>query len=187
MYIARKLRSENIAEYILYLWQLEDLLRACEFNGDNIYTSLVASQGNLTPEQQLDLFTWYMDMVSLMREEDKGAHGHLSHSLHLISDLNDLHLRLLKYPIGKAYRDMFAPLAVQLPSIHEAIGEKELSDIEVCFRALYSVMLLRLKGVENKTSYISDVLELISPVIAYLSMMYLRVERGEEDLFKGTE
>ena len=27
MYTAQKTRKENIAEYILYLWQLEDLLR----------------------------------------------------------------------------------------------------------------------------------------------------------------
>ena len=31
MYIAQSKRKENIAEYILYLWQLEDLLRALQF------------------------------------------------------------------------------------------------------------------------------------------------------------
>lgn len=32
MYTAQKTRKENIAEYILYLWQLEDLLRALQFS-----------------------------------------------------------------------------------------------------------------------------------------------------------
>ena len=32
MYIAQSKRKENIAEYILYLWQLEDLLRALQFS-----------------------------------------------------------------------------------------------------------------------------------------------------------
>ncbi|MBR2242341.1 MAG: DUF4924 family protein, partial [Prevotella sp.] len=28
MYIAKELRKKNIAEYLLYMWQVEDLLRA---------------------------------------------------------------------------------------------------------------------------------------------------------------
>ena len=28
MYIAQELRKKNIAEYLLYMWQVEDLLRA---------------------------------------------------------------------------------------------------------------------------------------------------------------
>ena len=29
MKTAQQLRKENIAEYLLYMWQMEDLLRAC--------------------------------------------------------------------------------------------------------------------------------------------------------------
>ena len=36
MYIAQRKRKENIAEYILYLWQLEDLLRALQFSPEAI-------------------------------------------------------------------------------------------------------------------------------------------------------
>ena len=41
MYIAQRKRKENIAEYILYLWQLEDLLRALQFSPEAIYSQLV--------------------------------------------------------------------------------------------------------------------------------------------------
>lgn len=41
MYIAQQKRKENIAEYILYLWQLEDLLRALKFSPEAIYNTLV--------------------------------------------------------------------------------------------------------------------------------------------------
>ena len=34
MDIAKTKRRENIAEYILYLWQLEDLLRALQFRSE---------------------------------------------------------------------------------------------------------------------------------------------------------
>lgn len=42
MDIAQRLRKENISEYILYLWQLEDLLRALQFSPEAIYSQLVA-------------------------------------------------------------------------------------------------------------------------------------------------
>ena len=42
MDIAKSKRRENIAEYILYLWQLEDLLRALQFSPEAIFSTLIA-------------------------------------------------------------------------------------------------------------------------------------------------
>ena len=35
MIIARQKRKENIAEYLLYMWQVEDLIRANKFDMDS--------------------------------------------------------------------------------------------------------------------------------------------------------
>ena len=70
MYTAQKTRKENIAEYILYLWQLEDLLRALQFSPEAIYAKLVKPLG-LPEEQKQEVFLWYMDIVNLLREEGK--------------------------------------------------------------------------------------------------------------------
>ena len=68
MDIAQSRRKENIAEYILYLWQLEDLLRALQFSPEAIYSQLVAPRQ--VEEQQKEIFLlWYMDIVNLLREE----------------------------------------------------------------------------------------------------------------------
>ena len=42
MDIAQAKRRENIADYILYLWQLEDLLRALQFSPEAIFSTLIA-------------------------------------------------------------------------------------------------------------------------------------------------
>ncbi len=34
-------KQENIAEYLLYMWQVEDLLRACELDIDKIKQSII--------------------------------------------------------------------------------------------------------------------------------------------------
>ena len=183
MYTAQKTRKENIAEYILYLWQLEDLLRALQFSPEAVHSQLIAPRNLSQPEQRLYL-EWYMDIADLLRQEGKERQGHLDHTLHLIADLHNLHLQLMKLPIGEHYRQTFAKLEPELPRLRAVLG-REMSDIELCFRALYAAMLYRIKG-EGGKSAVSDTIEYVSPVIAELADMYGKVERGEADLFKDT-
>ena len=139
MDIALAKRRENIAEYILYLWQIEDLLRALQFSPEAIYSQLIAPRG-IEEGQRHNYLLWYMDIANLLREEGKEEKGHLEHTLHLIGDLNDLHLQLMKLPIGEHYRQTFAKLEPELPRLRAVLG-REMSDIELCFRALYAAML----------------------------------------------
>lgn len=182
MYIAQKKRKENIAEYILYLWQLEDLLRALQFSPEAIYSQLVAKSA-LDDASRQQVFFWYMDIVNLLRQEGKESSGHLEHTLHLIADLNDLHERLLVLPAGEKYRKVFAALAPEMPALRVKLGKTNVSDIELCFRALYAVVLYRIKGDKSHEEGIRNVIDLISPVIAELASVYRQVERGEIDLY----
>ncbi|MDE6125714.1 MAG: DUF4924 family protein, partial [Muribaculaceae bacterium] len=43
MIIASKKRKENVAEYILYMWQIEDLIRANKLDIDLIRTNVIDS------------------------------------------------------------------------------------------------------------------------------------------------
>ncbi len=182
MDIAQAKRKENIAEYILYLWQLEDLLRALQFSPEAIYSQLVAPRA-IDEEQKHVYLLWYMDIVNLLREEGKEQQGHLDHTLHLIADLHDLHLRLMQLPIGEHYRGTYARLAPELPKLRSIPGNSAMSDTELCFRALYAAMLYRIKGDGGKSA-VGDTIEFVSPVIAELADMYRKVETGEVDLFK---
>lgn len=185
MDIAQAKRRENIAEYILYLWQLEDLLRALQFSPEAIHSQLVAPRKDLSEEQKRIFLLWYMDIANLLHQEGKDEKGHLEHTLHLIGDLHNLHLQLLKFPVGAHYRGTFARLEPELPRLREILGASNvgMSDTELSFRTLYAAMLYRIKGEGGKTA-VSDTLEYVSPVIAELAAMYRKVETGEVDLFK---
>ena len=184
MDIAQAKRRENIAEYILYLWQLEDLLRALQFSPEAIFSQLVEPRKDI-PEEKKHLFLlWDMDIVNLLHQEGKDEKGHLEHTLHLIADMHNLHLQLLKLPVGAHYRTTFARLEPELPRLRQIIGNPGMSDTELCFRALYAAMLYRIKG-EGGKSAVTDTLEFVSPVIAELADMYRKVETGEVDLFKN--
>lgn len=183
MDIAQQRRKENIAEYILYLWQLEDLLRALQFSPEAIYTTLVKPRKLDTTQEQI-LLAWYMDIAHLLAQEQKEQSGHLYHTLHLIHDLHDLHLRLMQQQeLGADYRLRYAELSQHLSALRACLGkESEMSDTELCFRALYAAMLYRIKGEGEKA--VADTIEVVSPVIALLTGYYHKVERGEIDLFK---
>ncbi len=184
MNIAQSKRKENIAEYILYLWQLEDMLRALQFSPEAIYSQLVAPR-DVNEESKQDIFLWYMELTNLLREEGKEQNGHLDHTLHLIADLQNLHNQLMSLPAGENYRKVYALASGELPKLKGAMGKEDVSDIEICFRALYAVVLYRIKGDESKKTDIEDVIGLISPVIAELALNFRKVELGEIDLFKS--
>lgn len=184
MLIALQKRKENIAEYILYIWQVEDLLRALQFSPEAIYSTLVAKVEGLDEQQKENIFNWYMQIVELLRKEGKEAKGHIDHTLHLIADMHNLHLQLMKLPVGEHYRATYAPLSAELPRLRILLDDSELGDIsdtELCFRALYATLLYRIKG--GGESVISDTLAVISPAIGSLAAMYGKVERGEINLF----
>ena len=183
MDIAQAKRKENIAEYILYLWQLEDLLRALQFSPEAIYSQLVAPR-QVEVEQKHLFLLWYMDIVNLLRKEGKEQSGHLEHSLHLIADMHNLHLQLMQNPIGEHYRQTFSKLAPQLPQLRTMLKSENISDTELAFRALYAAMLYRIKGDKSHSEAVADTIELVSPVVGELAAMYGKVERGEVDLFK---
>ena len=183
MDIAQQKRKENIAEYILYLWQIEDLLRALQFSPEAIYSTLVKPRKLDTAHEQM-LLAWYIDIANLLVQEKKEESGHLDHTLHLIDDLHDLHLRLMQQQeLGEDYRQRYAQLAEHLSSLRARLGkESEMSDTELCFRALYAAMLYRIKGQGEKA--VADTIEVVSPVVALLTSYFHRVEKGEIDLFK---
>ena len=184
MDIAQSKRKENIAEYILYLWQIEDLLRALQFSPEAIYSQLVAPR-QIEEEQKHVYLLWYMDIVNLLKKEDKEESGHLEHTLHLIGDMHHLPLQLMQNPVGEHYRTTFARLAPQLPMLRTLVKKEDVCDTEICFRALYAAMLYRIKGDKKRAEAINDTIELVSPVVAELAAMYGKVERGEIDLFEN--
>ena len=58
MIIAERLRTSNRAEYILYMWQVEDLLRSYHLDFDELRSSYL-SRFQLPEEQSRQTERWY--------------------------------------------------------------------------------------------------------------------------------
>ena len=96
MFTASAKKKENIAEYLLYMWQIEDIIRAYDLDMERISTNIVDAYTDLSAEQRTMLYEWYESLIDMMRSEGVAQQGHLQLNKNVIIDLTDLHLRLLK-------------------------------------------------------------------------------------------
>ena len=97
MFIANKLRKENIAEYLLYMWQVEDIIRANQWDIEKIKTNVI-NQFEVSSEQKQELIQWYEELIDMMYHENVKERGHLQINNNVIIQLSDLHNLLIASP-----------------------------------------------------------------------------------------
>ena len=167
MYISRKLKEQSISEYLLYMWQVEDMIRANGCDVDKLAETVVAAY-DLPEEQRAELTEWYANLVEMMHLEGVEQRGHLQINKNVIVMLTDLHLQLLKstkFPFYSAAYYKALPFIVELRTQGE---NRNLSELENCFEALYGLLLLKLQkrdiseGTLQATKAISQLLGLLS-------------------------
>lgn len=177
MFIARQLKEKNIAEYLIYMWQVEDLIRANDCDIEKIKSSIV-SQYRIGDEEKKTLVQWYEDLIGMMREEGVTEKGHLQINKNVILTLTDLHLELLrnlKFPFYGAAYFKALPFIVEL---RNKSGKKEEPELETCFEALYGMMLLKLQKKEISADT-AKAIEGISSFLSLLANYYDKDKRGE--------
>ena len=94
MYTASEKKRENIAEYLLYMWQIEDLIRAYDLDLDRIEHEIIDKYTGLDSEGRKALYEWYESLIDMMRREGVEKKGHLQINQNVIIALDDLHRRL---------------------------------------------------------------------------------------------
>lgn len=171
MYTASKKKRENIVEYLLYMWQIEDLIRANNLDIEKIKENIIDKYTGITDEQRKELTEWYESLIDMMRRENVTEKGHLQINRNVILDLENLHRRLMsdgKYaPYTTQYYSTL-PLVVELRA---KAGENKSNEIETCFNALYMILMMRMTGKEI-TKETADAAAQISKYIALLAHYY---------------
>ena len=180
MFVSRELRKKNIAEYLLYMWQVEDLLRANGLSMEKIEKSLVEPY-SLPEEQRKELLEWYSNLVEMMRLEDVRENGHLQINKNVTIMLVDLHLRLLKSPKVPFYSAAYYKALPFIVEFRNKSNGRDKNEIENCFDALYMVWLMRLQKREVSEQTLEATGE-ISKFISMLSLYYSEEEAGRLDL-----
>ena len=174
MFVSRELRKKNIAEYLLYMWQVEDLLRANDLSIEKVKSSLVESY-NLAEEQKKELTEWYENLIEMMNIEDVKENGHLQINRNVIIMLTDLHLRLLKSPKVPFYTAAYYKVLPYIVEFRNKSNGREKSELENCFDALYMVWMMKLQHRTINEETLAATAE-ITKFISMLSLYYSEEE-----------
>ena len=143
------LKKNNIAEYILYLWQIEDYLRAFP--------------------QQAGANQELHDLNEMMHQENIMETGHLQLAQNALSELEDLHNDLLEQEA--TYRAAVLQLTPSLNLLKAKTDRPTMSDIEACLILLYQIMLLNLQK-HPISSETAQVQQQVTKLLQYLSKTY---------------
>lgn len=171
MFIAKSIREKSVVEYLLYMWQMEDLIRAYDCSLTRIRREYI-DRFEYTDQQKDEEEDWFGDLIRMMNQEGKREKGHLAINEVLLQDLGDLHVRLFqstRFPFYSAEYYRVLPFIVEL----RQKGDKEIGEVETCLNALYGVMLLRMrqKPISPETAH---AIKAITTFLGMLSDYYIK-------------
>ena len=177
MIIARQKRKQNIVEYILYMWNVEDLIRANNLDMKRIDENVVSKYAIEDPAKRQEVYDWWDNLCEMMRREGKQKGGHLQIITMLANDLYNFHLYLLtqqsEIPYQNAFRTAWPDLSLLMAKIPD--GDK-MQHILLALTAIYDYYLLKLQG-KTVLADTTNAVVRISHFMAILSQKYLKAER----------
>ena len=166
MFISQELRKKSIAEYLLYMWQVEDLIRAYGCSLTRIRREYI-DRFDYSDEQKEEMIDWYGNLVKMMNEEGCRESGHLQINkltMQQLIELNSQPLGSSQFPFYNAEYYKVLPYIVEL---RNRGGNKDENEVETCFNALYGVMLLRLQ----KKDITPDTQHAIQEITTFIGML----------------
>ena len=180
MYISKEKKAENIAEYVLYMWHVEDVVRACNFSMDLIKPNLIEPMAQ-TPEQDKELEAWYADFISKMKEAKIEKNGHLPELNEIIIELLYLHNMLLNVNQDKEYGRIVRETDPFIKEFSVQSKTATLNPVEVCLNGQYAKLLLKLQKKE-----ISEETEAafakFKEMLRYLALKYREINSGSSGI-----
>ena len=167
--------QNNLSEYILFIWQAEDLIRAFDFN----LADLKKHYLDPTSEDEVGLskdFYWFQGLASEMQAEGVVEMGHSQRSKEKMAELEAIHNLLfaeIEDPKYKAILEKAYPLVGEF--IKKKSGQKSQTLTHACLNALYGFLLLRLKQ-EKISKETQEAVNTFKEILAYLSAKYKQMQ-----------
>lgn len=184
MYIAQKLRKENIGEYLLYMWQIEDLIRAFQFDIEQIDKTIVQPY-QLPIADKKKLYQWYKNLIEMMKTEQIKKSGHLQVNQNIVEKLNDYHEQLYHATDNAAtttYQATFLSIQPLLTALRKQMPNQErMNDIEVCFSFLYGILLLNMKKTDISTET-KNAQRQITQFVQLLTQVFMQNEQKDSTI-----
>jgi Domain of unknown function (DUF4924) len=162
-------KKESIAEYIIYMYQTEDLVRSYDLNLDDILEYVIQHMSKneaLIKEQLL----WYADIIEQMKNENIiNTKLRLKSTQKYVNRLTSLHeSRLMN---DNSYINVYSKAEKDILE-HIALSENTIENsVQICLNGIYGMLLLKLNG-KKITSEQQQTLTNFGAVLEHLSEAY---------------
>jgi hypothetical protein len=176
MIIAEQKRKENIAEYLIYMYQVEDLIRASGFEPVRIDQNII-SQFDAEYSVKRDMLEWYKELIVQMIEQKKQRKGHLDFLLRLADEMNELNVRLLHEPLNNDFKDAYDRAKANIDALRMRAGHGGEHDVQLALNGLYGLLILKLQKREVSEETQKAFAD-ISGWMAMLSAEFMSREEG---------
>ncbi len=183
MIVARNKKQNNIAEYILYMWQVEDLVRAFNFDIEKLEQNVfgVFSESD---DLKAEISAWYADIIQMMQMEQLKETGHLQITKNIINDLDGLHRILLNNTEEKEYIALYHKAAPNIFELSKKLNSENESEIQIMFHGLYGLLLMRMKK-RDLTDETTAAMSTFSDLLSLLAKKYHEREKKERTQWDG--
>ena len=179
MFIANELRKTNIAEYLLYMWQMEDTVRAFDCSLQRIKREYI-ERFDYNEEQKEEETDWFGNLIRMMNQEGCREQGHLRINKVTMQMLIELHQQLLQSSKFPFYNTAYYKVLPFIVELRNRGANKEENEIETCFNSLYGVMLLRLQ----KKDISPDTAHAVKEITTYIGMLSDYYKKDKEEGLK---
>lgn len=181
MLIAKLKKETNIVEYLIYMFQIEDIIRSFDFDIQKIDSAIV-SKFEQTDEIKAQIRTWYQDLINKMKSEEVQTTGHLNELKEIIKGLDVLHQTLLTTIQDKEYQELYEIAKSALAElVRKSGGKQHDSEIEIALNGIYGLLVLRLRQ-QNVASSTEEELGKVSALLARLAHQYQQMKMGKLSL-----
>ena len=147
MFVAQKLRSQSVSAYLIYMYQVEDLIRAYGLDAERIAAEYLPRFG-YDEEQLKQAKEWYESLARMMKEEGKEETGHVRVVQNTLELLEDHHQELLADTDEQEYRTTYYKALPHIVALRTQGNNKDKKEMENCIDALYGATLLKMQGKE---------------------------------------
>lgn len=166
MVLADKKKKENISEYIIHMYQTEDLIRAYDFKMEDVREYVIK---HIKSADEEALYDWYKGIADQMKAEGIEERGHLHATQEVVRQMIALHEQLLKS--DQQYRRLYSQTA---DYIHQSMEQSKgtIKDpVQAALNGIYGYLLLRMNGQKLDES-LRPALNAFGDLLSYLSFRW---------------
>jgi len=176
MQTAAQKKGENIAEYVLYMYHIEDTIRKFLFNIPLLMEKYVKLQ--LPDASFLGQYeNWYSSIAHELQQTGKETSGHISEVDEVILELVYLHQTLLTVVNDTKYQELVDRSLVYMEEFRKKAEMPKNHDVELLMHAMHMKLQLKMRGKEI-TQETEEAFDAMRIQLAYLSREFHKMKSG---------